>query len=233
MKYLTFDPRTKLFIIIFANIGLMLSLSFFYECLFVGVLLLFFFCLGEWKRGILYLLAFSFLAIVDYQLLFSVSHPVLSFLSFLVIGTRRLLPTLMSASLAMSGTRISEWMAGLQRLRFPHQLIVPLTVLFRFFPMLFQDFKNIYKALRFRGIVTNPLEMLWHPMRSMEYIIIPILMSADNTALDLSATARMRGLGKGRAYTSIYPLKFRWSDYVAWLIMFVCLGGRLFWPTFS
>ncbi|EOT30026.1 energy-coupling factor transporter transmembrane component T [Enterococcus saccharolyticus] len=232
-KGLRFDPRTKLCVILFASFSLMVPLSFFYECLFMTVLFVLFLLIGEWKKGIGYYSVFWLLAGLDYWTYPQGDHVIFGLLSFVLIGSRRLLPTVMSASFAMSGTKISEWIAALQKLRVPFSLIVPLTVLFRFFPTLLQDFKNIRKALRFRGIAMSYWDMLLHPLTTMEYIIIPILMSADNTAIDLSATAMVRGLGNSKKHTSIYPLRFQWQDYVLMGILVLCIGGRLLWPSLN
>ncbi|KAF1305103.1 energy-coupling factor transporter transmembrane component T [Candidatus Enterococcus willemsii] len=229
-KRLTFDPRTKLCVILFASFSLMVRLTFFYEIIFISLLFVLFLLIGEWKKGISFYVLFWLLALLDYGLFPQGDHVIFGLLSFVLIGSRRLLPTVMAASFAMSGTKISEWIAALQKLRVPFALIVPLTVLFRFFPTLVQDFKNIRKALRFRGIATNVWEMVIHPFQTMEYIIIPILMSADNTALDLSATAMVRGLGNMKQHTSIYPLRFHWQDYLLIVVLIGCIGGRLLWP---
>jgi energy-coupling factor transport system permease protein len=58
-------------------------------------------------------------------------------------------------------------------------------------------------------------------------------MSADNTAIDLSATAMVRGLGNAKKHTSIYPLRFKWQDYVLIVVLVLCIGGRLLWPSLS
>lgn len=47
---LTFDPRTKLCVILFASFSLMVPLSFIYECLFMTILFILFLVIGEWKK---------------------------------------------------------------------------------------------------------------------------------------------------------------------------------------
>ncbi len=229
-KQLSFDPRSKLGVILFASFSLMVSLSFFYEVLFVTVLFLLFVVSGYWRKGLGFYGLFWLLALIDVVLFPHADQVVFGLLSFVAVGTRRLLPTIMAASFAVSGTRISEWIAALQKLRVPFALIVPLTVLFRFFPTVVQDYKNIRKALRFRGIALNRWDLLLHPLTAMEYIVVPILMSADTTATNLSAVALMRGLGNTKQHTSIYPLKFQRQDYLLGMLLVLCVAGRLLRP---
>ena len=84
-------------------------------------------------------------------------------------------------------------MAALQKMHVPNVLLVPLAVLFRFFPTLVQDFKSIRQAMRFRGISLSAGSVLLHPLQSAEYFLIPLLMSAEKTATELSATGWFAG----------------------------------------
>ena len=97
----------------------------------------------------------------------------------------------------------------------PHSLLlVPLAVLFRFFPTLLQDVKSIRQAMRFRGIALNGWSYVRHPLQTVEYFLIPLLMSAENTATELSATALVRGLSAKNPHTSVYTLRLKLADYV-------------------
>jgi energy-coupling factor transport system permease protein len=140
-------------------------------------------------------------------------------LDFFSVGYRRLLPTIMAAAFAISGTKNSEWMAALQKMHVPNVLLVPLAVLFRFFPTLVQDFKSIRQAMRFRGISLSAGSILLHPLQSAEYFLIPLLMSAEKTATELSATALVRGLASETPHTTVHELKLRWWDGLVFLAL--------------
>ncbi len=226
--YVTFDPRSKLCTILFASFLLMFPLPFKAEVLFVTLLYFLFILNGSLKKGTIFYGLFWLLVLGDYLLFPHIENGFAAFLDFLFVGNRRMLPTIMAAAFAMNRTKISEWIAALKKCHVPFGLIIPLTVLFRFFPTLFQDFKSIRNAMKYRGIAVSTVELCLHPFQTMEYIIVPILMSAENTSLDLSAAALVRGLGNPKAHTSVYEIRLKSQDYVLIGILILCgIVGRL------
>ena len=74
----------------------------------------------------------------------------------------------MAAVFAMSGTKISEWLAALQKSAFPRFAgTAGRTV--SIFPTLLQDVKSIRQAMRFRGIALNGWSYVRHPLQTVEY----------------------------------------------------------------
>lgn len=214
MSKTRFDPRSKLAVILFASFTMMVSISWIDEFVFVTFLLLLFLVSGFWKKGLLFYGVFVLLTLADSFLFRQGNHLLIVLLDFFSVGYRRLLPTIMAAAFAISGTKNSEWMAALQKMHVPNVLLVPLAVLFRFFPTLVQDFKSIRQAMRFRGIALNGWSYVRHPLQTVEYFLIPLLMSAENTATELSATALVRGLSAKNPHTSVYTLRLKLADYV-------------------
>lgn len=221
--YVTFDPRSKLCTILFASFLLMFPLPFKAEILFVTLLYGLFILNGSLKKGTIIYCIFWLLVFGDYLLFPYIDNGFAAFFDFLFVGNRRMLPTIMAAAFAMNRTKISEWIAALKKCHVPFGLIIPLTVLFRFFPTLFQDFKSIRNAMKYRGIAVSTIDLLLHPFQTMEYIIVPILMSAENTSLDLSSAALVRGLGNPTSHTSIYKIHLKVQDYL--LIGSLILSG--------
>ncbi|OJG67454.1 hypothetical protein RV09_GL002670 [Enterococcus moraviensis] len=207
---------------------LMFPLPFNVEILFVTVLYFLFSLNGGFKKGTIFYGIFWLLVLGDYLLFPHIDNGVAAFFDFLFVGNRRMLPTIMAATFAMNRTKISEWIAALKKCHVPFGLIIPLTVLFRFFPTLFQDFKSIRNAMKYRGIAVSTVELFIHPIQTMEYIIVPILMSAENTSLDLSSAALVRGLANPKAHTSVYEIRLKIQDYLLIGMLILCgIVGRL------
>ncbi|MBL1226082.1 energy-coupling factor transporter transmembrane component T [Enterococcus sp. BWR-S5] len=221
-----FDPRSKLCTILFASFSLMVSFPFSLEILFVSLLCFLFILSGSWKKGVVFYSIFWLLVLGEHLLFLYSDQPLLTFFSFLFVGNRRMLPTVMAAAFAMDKTKISEWIAALQKWRVPFYILIPLTVLFRFFPTLIQDFKSIRNAMKFRGIAVSTAALFLHPFQTMEYIIIPVLMSAENTSLDLSSAALVRGLSNTGTHTSVYALRLRIQDYLLLSVLLLLVIGR-------
>lgn len=226
--YVTFDPRSKLCTILFASFMLMFPLAFKVEVFFVTLLYGVFILNGGWKKGTIFYSIFWLLVIGDKLLFPYIEHPIAAFFDFLFVGNRRMLPTIMAATFAMNRTKISEWISALKKCHLPLGLLIPLTVLFRFFPTLFQDFKSIRNAMKYRGIAISTVDLFLHPFQTMEYIIVPILMSAENTSLDLSAAALVRGLANPGIHTSVYKIRLNIQDYALISVLIFCgIAGRL------
>lgn len=226
--YVAFDPRSKLCTILFASFLLMFPLPFKAEIWFVTLLYLLFILNGSLKKGTVFYGIFWLLVLGDYLLFPYIEHSLAAFFDFVFVGNRQMLPTIMAAAFAMNRTKISEWIAALKKCFVPFSLIIPLTVLFRFFPTLFQDFRSIRNAMKYRGIAVSRLALFLHPFQTMEYIIVPILMSAENTSLDLSSAALVRGLANPKAHTSVYKIRLNVQDYLLMgLLIFCSIIGRL------
>ncbi|MGM0217484.1 energy-coupling factor transporter transmembrane component T [Enterococcus sp. AZ126] len=226
--YVTFDPRSKLCTILFASLLLMFPIPFQAEILFVTLMYILFILNGSLKKGTIFYGIFWLLVLGDHLMFPFIDHSIVAFFDFLFVGNRRMLPTIMAAAFAMNRTKISEWIAALKKCHVPFGLIIPLTVLFRFFPILLQDFRSIRNAMKYRGIAISTVDLFIHPLQTMEYIIVPILMSAENTSLDLSSAALVRGLANPKAHTSVYEIRFNVQDYILIGSLILCgIVGRL------
>ena len=221
-----FDPRSKLVSVLFASLLLMFRFSLTIEIAFMTLLFFLFILEGSWKRGLFYYTGFLVILGISDWLLNYVNQPFITFLSFGFIVLRRFFPTIMAAGFAANKTKTSQWIATLKKWRVPFSIIVPLAVLFRFFPTFLQDFKHLHNAMKFRGIVTSFFDLIRHPFKTIEYLVVPLLMSTENISLDLSAASLTRGLGNPTPPTSIYTIKFAWQDYLLCLVIILLgIGG--------
>ena len=84
----------------------------------------------------------------------------------------RFVPGLVMGYYVVSTTKISELIAALERMHVPQKLIIPFSVMLRFFPTVAEEMAAINDAMRMRGIgagVRNLGVML-------EYRVVPMLM---------------------------------------------------------
>lgn len=102
----------------------------------------------------------------------------------------RFVPTLALAYFVFATTTVSEFMAAMGRMRIPDWIVIPMSVLFRFFPTLGQEARAINAAMRMRDI--TPIS------RGASYVencLVPLMSCAVSIGEDLSAAALARGLG--------------------------------------
>ncbi|MBO0442293.1 energy-coupling factor transporter transmembrane protein EcfT [Vagococcus fluvialis] len=219
LKAIKFDPRSKLATVMFASFLLMLRVDPIVEALFV---LMMFFLLtlnGGFKKGFLLSLLYSVIFCLERFLFKEITGPLTALFSFFLAANRLLIPPIMGATFAANNNKMSEWIAAMKKMKVPTFIVVPFSVVCRFFPVLIQDFKEIRRAMKFRGIGINSMDLVKHPLLTLEYIIVPILVSVENTSVELSAASLVRGLGSFNSHTSIYEIKFKLQDYLLILLL--------------
>lgn len=212
---ISFDPRTKLVMVVVGLLVTYLSRSLVTEILFVALFLLPFFWTGHKKRGLRLAVSYLILLLVARYVLPHVTYRALYYmLSFFSVGIRSLQPTFIPAIFAWATTPVAEWLALLKSWRMPKALITLVAVMGRFGPTLRQDYRKIRQAMAFRGISTSFWGLLKSPLRSFEYVLIPLLMNATQVAEDLTLSALTKGISLPGRHTSLVQLKLGAGDYL-------------------
>lgn len=224
------DPRTKLFFLILAAIYISLQLPLGIEILVVLIYILPLFLAGLYKWGWVFIGIYVLQIVGGVFLLPQIEGGFLIFIvSFLTHGARMLLPSMIAGFYAMKTTAVSEWIAAFKKLRFPNWLLIPLAVMARFFPTIQEDYRQIRKAMAFRGIGTTFLDLLKNPVQTLEFILIPLLMNATNVSEDLTVSSLTKGLSLPGRHTSIVRLKLKAYDWVMIIVaafpLLISLGG--------
>ncbi len=122
----------------------------------------------------------------------------------------------------------SDMISTLYRLRAPSFLSVPLTVMLRYLPSARQEMVAIREAMSLRGIPVNLSALLRHPLRTVEYLVVPLLVSSSRLADDLTASGLVRGLGGNARPTPLRDSEFSWRDAVA-IVAVVGVFGFAIW----
>lgn len=147
---------------------------------------------------------------------------------FIVRMGRIMLPIFMAVSLLVKATSVSEFMVSFERMHLPSHVIIPLSVMFRFIPTISEEWQSIRDAMRFRGIGISVRSVLTKPMLTLEYTMVPLLMSTATIADELAAASLSRGLDADTHRTCIEDVKLRIQDYL--LIAFaagIALAGGI------
>lgn len=101
-----------------------------------------------------------------------------------------MLPGFVMGYYLISTTTVSEFVAAMERIHVPQKVVIPLSVVFRFFPTVKEEYAAIRDAMKMRGITTSR-----SPMKMLEYRVVPLMMSIAKIGEELSAAALTRGLG--------------------------------------
>ena len=137
----------------------------------------------------------------------------------LSVGIRMMMPCLISGAYAFTTTTISEFVCAMRRMRVPEAVVIPCMVVIRFFPTVVHDYRQIRNAMAMRGIAAGRFALVRHPVQSLEFILVPLLMNATIVSRDLSVAALTKGLGIAGEHTCMTTIRMRWFD---WGYMAVC-----------
>ena len=216
---LVLDPRTKML--------LLLTMSVFVLGYAGGEDLAFlmpFFCAlpalalasaGKWKQALLYCVLYGLSDLAGRYWIGSIR----GLPHFLLLGTcgilSRVLPGLMMGAYVVGSTTVSEFTAGMLRMHLSEKIIIPLSVMFRFFPTVVDEAASINAAMRMRDIRLGGR----NAMQMLEYRLVPLMTCCATIGEELSAAALTRGLGGEVRRTNVCKIGFHIQDF---LVMGLC-----------
>lgn len=219
--FVLIDPRTKLALLFFVGFftftfpGLVLEIG-----LFVGLAIL---LLLSRQYGVVWKFSVAFFAMLAVDL---VVTPYIkggfSALIFTIVRLVRMVtPVYFAALLLIRTTTVNQFIGAFRKMHLPDLLIIPLSVMFRFIPTVSEEWHSIRNAMRFRGIGVSVKRVLTRPMMTLEYMLIPLLMSTATISEELAAASLSRGLDSGKERSCITGVKLGLLDY---LLLGCCVG---------
>ena len=154
-----------------------------------------------------------------YQLILHVHVPVFQSAVFSVIGivafiVQRIIPFMLLGTVIQKQKNISEITMALERMRLPRGIILSIAVMFRYFPAIKEDFFVIIDSMKLKGLYTSKRSALLHPIRTMEFIIVPMLFKSLRTAEELSCAALIKGIENTGKKTSYFDVRLRSVDLI-------------------
>ena len=96
------------------------------------------------------------------------------------------------------------------RLHLSEIIIIPLSVMFRFFPTVADEFSSINAAMKMRGIALGGR----HAGKIVEYRMVPLMTCSVKIGEELSAAALTRGLGGNVRRTNVCEIGFHVQDTI-------------------
>lgn len=219
------DPRTKfLALIVVAAFGFSGS---YLPVELIELAVLTFFLLSYRIKSLTLKMNIIFLAMValEYTLVPLLSGWTGVFFLALVKLPRVILLILMAAQLLIKTTSVSEFTAAFHKMHIPEKIIIPFSVMFRFIPTIREEWCSIRNAMLLRGVATSPVAVIKAPMQTLEYGMIPLLMSVATISSELAAASLSRGLDAEMKRTCLTEVKLGATDY---LVMVFCVAYAVF-----
>ena len=214
----TVDPRIKLTLLPIASFT-----SFFISdtiLLFVLIVFAFFLYLysGMWKRALRLILFFVLLYYIELGLgKFCEASIVFAIYMFIYFASRMTLIAMFGGYITKT-TNVSEMLEALNRMKVPRSIGIPFSVLLRFVPTIKIELKALKENMKIRGIVKSRFFPLLHPIKYIEYTLVPLLMRMIKISDELSASALIRGLDSDEKRVTLTELRFRKTDLMIGLL---------------
>lgn len=222
------DPRCKMLLLILLGfvsyflggevVSLLLVVGF---ALFIGV--------GNGARwAIKMVLVYIVIAYLN-ALLRYVSVPVLSVvMSVFGVTLLKLIPIVMMGFWILKTTYMDDLMVALQRIRLPQAVTIPLVIMFRYIPTLRIEYRMIRETMNIRGIGDTFWKRITHPLATIEYILVPLLMRCLKVTDELAASGTTRGLELEEKRYALNPISYSWKEYVVTLLGVLFFAALLY-----
>lgn len=214
----TVDPRIKLTLLPIIGFA-----SFFISdtIILLGLIVFAFFLYaynGMWKRALRFILFFMLLFCIELGVgKFCEASIVFAIYMFIYFASRMTLIAMFGGYITKT-VSVNEMLEALNRMKVPRSIGVPFSVLLRFVPTIKIEFRALKENMKIRGVVTNRFFPLLHPIKYIEYTLVPLLMRMIKISDELSASALIRGLDSDEKRVTLTELRFRWADLMIGLL---------------
>nr|WP_314780468.1 energy-coupling factor transporter transmembrane component T [uncultured Treponema sp.] len=206
------DPRTKLLILAITSVSIFLNESMLIEgaFIFIPFLLL----LQAKHIRLAFKSGAAFIILLTLPMLLVPHLPVTAggILYMFAVYIRKLIPCFMLGSLLIRTTKVSTFLAAISRLHLPKGFTIALSITLRYFPTMTEEWGFIKDAMSLRGISASPAGLLFHPVRTMEYVYVPMLVSASKISDEITQAAITRGIDHLERRSCLENIRFRMRD---------------------
>ena len=203
-KMTAIDPRTGLILLVLANIIAFTQESLAVEFGWIAMLGLLTMLCGRICAGMKWGAAFLVLYMVQWYILPVSPEIIATSFSIFLNYARRMFSCLMVGSLMVKTISLRRFIVGLRKLRVPQKLIIPISVTLRYFPAIKEETGYIRDAMRLRDV---------RGLEKIEARVVPLMVSATETAEELSAAAVTRGIENPAQKTSVIKLHMGVLDW--------------------
>ncbi|MGP1407674.1 energy-coupling factor transporter transmembrane component T [Selenomonas sp.] len=171
---------------------------------------------GAWRRTVKYSVGFAALAAVQYALGMTLAMGVQNAVVFLVqmvlFLALRVYPFVGLGFALKEGKNIAEITTALDRLHLHRGVVLSIVVMIRYLPAMAADFRVILDAMRLRGIPISLKFVALHPMKAIEYLIVPMLFRSEKITEEFSGAALVKGYAFGTRRTSYFDVRLAAKD---------------------
>lgn len=217
------DSRTKIIILAILSFIVFNDTPVYVSGILVLIPFLCLFLSNYKKVALIYILVYIIAKFLQIYILPTATGSLSVLLIAFSYTATRMLPILMMGYYTVSTTKVSEFIASMEKSNVPKDIIIPISVIFRYIPSVYEEIHSITDAMKMRGFGLT-FKSLKSPLKLIEFYMIPILISAVKTADELSAASLTRGLSNPQKRTHLVSVSFNEFDYLFISIAIIGLG---------
>ncbi len=217
------DPRTKLFMLAFTGVLIFINNRIEVELLFILIPIILFAGLKEFFFLLKQVMIVTLLILVQMFLTPILPPSIGGIIYIFSMYIRKLIPCFMLGKYIIRTTKVSEFMAALHKMKVPKGFSIALTIALRYFAVIKEEWLYINDAMRLRGISLSFFGFLIHPLRTLEYLYIPMLVSASKVSDEITQAAITRGIDHMNRRICVTEVGFTIRDLVIFIVYFIIL----------
>jgi len=146
--------------------------------------------------------------------------------SFVIAMFVKIMPGIVLGFYMMSTIEASKLIASMECMKFPRTLTWTISLIFRFFPTVAEEFSAIRDCVRIRGVRRR--DLILHPIETVECIFVPLILSVVNIGDELLTATLTKGFSMHGDRSSIEVSEFKAIDYItcafavsAWILNYI------------
>lgn len=102
--------------------------------------------------------------------------------------------------------------SSIRKLPIPENIMLILIVMLRFAPTVVHEFGEVKDAMKVRGFLRSIRTVLFHPLSTLEYAIVPMVFRSLKIADELASSAIVRGIESPYKKDSYYIISLTAKD---------------------
>jgi energy-coupling factor transporter transmembrane protein EcfT len=217
----SFDPRTKIIVLLLCVLTATMSCSLHYECVLI-ILIAVFGCLSrKYKATVIGTLIYGLFYGFTIRYLQGTGTLHTMFLAWMGLFYK-VYPCGMLAGIILSTTRINEFLSAMHKAHIPGKIVIPFAVMLRYIPTVREDWHYIKDAMRLRDVSPSLKGFLRNPAMTVECLYVPLMMAASKAADELAIASVTRGIENPASRTCLVQIKFRRKD-IAVILLFLAV----------
>lgn len=217
------DPRTKIVILAILSFMVFNDASLYVSGILVLIPFVCLFFAGHRKASLIYIVAYAIAKYIQVCVLPTATGVMAIILITFSYTVSRMLPIFMMGYYTITTTKVSEFIASMEKSGVPRNIIIPVSVVFRYIPSVYEEIRSITDAMKMRGFGLT-VKSLKSPLKMIEFYMIPILISAIKTADELSAASLTRGLSNPEPRTHLLEVGLNKLDYALLAVTLMGFG---------